>query len=139
MDADLAIMNKKTLSDKEYLKLYQEKFGKLTESTKKQVLDLYHHTITEKEWKDIVDAFMQFKDWEPPSIEISSEGLDMDAFTEKDIDNLLKNSFTLTDEEKEKYSKEILTNEEIKKLKAMMTNSEDSFIEVEDDFIMGTI
>lgn len=138
MDADLAIMNKKTLSDEEYLKLYQEKFGRLTESAKKQVLDLYHHTITEEEWKDIVDAFMQFKDWEP-SNEISNEELDMDALTEEEIDNLLKNSFTLTDEEKEKYSKEILTNEEIKKLKAMMTNSEDSFIEVEDDFIMGTI
>jgi len=64
---DLAIMNKRTFSDEEYLKLYQEKFGKLTESAKKQVLDLYHHTITEEEWKDIVDALMQFKDWEPPS------------------------------------------------------------------------
>lgn len=46
---DLAIMNKRTLSDEEYLKLYQEKFGRLTESAKKQVLDLYHHTITEEE------------------------------------------------------------------------------------------
>ena len=80
---DLAIMNKRTLSDEEYLKLYQEKFGKLTESAKKQVLDLYHHTITEEEWKDVVDAFMQFKDCEPPSNEISSEGLDIDAFTKE--------------------------------------------------------
>ena len=76
MTKDLAIMNEKTFSDEEYLKLYQEKFGKLTESAKKQVLDLYHHIITEEEWKNIVDAFMQFKDWEPPSNEISSEGLD---------------------------------------------------------------
>lgn len=80
MDTDLTIMNEKTLSDEEYLKLYQEKFGKLTESAKKKVLDFYHHTITEEEWKNIVDAFMQFKDWESPSNEISSEGLDIDAF-----------------------------------------------------------
>lgn len=80
MDTDLTIMNEKTLSDEEYLKLYQEKFGKLTESAKKKVLDCYHHTITEEEWKNIVDAFMQFKDWESPSNEISSEGLDIDAF-----------------------------------------------------------
>ena len=79
MTEDLAIMNEKTFSDEEYLKLYQEKFGKLTESAKKQVLDLYHHTITEEEWKDIVDAFMQFKDWES-SNEISNEGLDIDTF-----------------------------------------------------------
>ena len=84
MDADLAIMNKRTLSDEEYLKLYQEKFGKLTESAKKQILDLYHHTITEEEWKEIVDAFMQFKDLEPPSNEISSEGLDMGAFIKEE-------------------------------------------------------
>ena len=84
MAEDLAIMNKKTLSDEEYLKLYQEKFGKLTESAKKQVLDLYHQTITEEEWKDIVEAFMQFKDWESPSNEISNEGLDMDAFIKKE-------------------------------------------------------
>lgn len=139
MKEDLAIMNKRTLPDKEYLKLYQEKFGKLTESAKKQVLDLYHHTITEEEWKDIVDAFMQFKDWEPPSNEISNEGLDMDAFTKEEIDNLLKNSFTLTNKEKEKYSKEILTDEEIEKLKAMMTNPEDNSVDVEDDFVEETI
>lgn len=104
MDADLAIMNKKILSDEEYLKLYQEKFGKLTESAKKQVLDLYHHTITEEEWKDIVDAFMQFKDWEPPSNEINSKGLDMDAFTEEEIKylkNYEKTFHFLTEEEKE--------------------------------------
>lgn len=41
----------------------------------------------------------------------------MKCMTVKEIDNLLKNSFTLTDEEKEKYSKEILTDEEIKKSK----------------------
>lgn len=80
MTEDLTIMNEKTLSDEEYLKLYQEKFGKLTESAKKKVLDRYHHIITEEEWKNIVDAFMQFKDWEPPFNEISSEGLDIDAF-----------------------------------------------------------
>lgn len=80
MDTDLTIMNEKTLSDEEYLKLYQEKFGKLTESAKKKVLDCYHHIITEEEWKNIVDTFMQFKDWESPSNEISSEGLDIDAF-----------------------------------------------------------
>ena len=51
----------------------------------------------------------------------------MENVPEKEIDNLLKKSFTLTNEEKEKYSKEILTDEEIKKLKAMMTNSEDNF------------
>ena len=49
MTKDLAIMNEKTFSDEKYLKLYQEKFGKLTESAKKQILDLYHHTITEEE------------------------------------------------------------------------------------------
>ena len=76
---DLVIMNEKTFSDEEYLKLYQEKFGKLTESAKKKVLDCYHHIITEEEWKDIVDVFMQFKDWEP-SNEISNEGLDIDTF-----------------------------------------------------------
>ena len=84
MTEDLVIMNEKTLSDEEYLKLYQEKFGKLTESAKKQILALYHHTITEEEWKNIVDAFMQFKDWEPPSNEISSEGLDIDAFIKEE-------------------------------------------------------
>lgn len=101
---DLAIMNKRTLSDEEYLKLYQEKFGKLTESAKKQVLDLYHHIITEEEWKDIVDAFMQFKDWEPPSNEISNEGLDMDTFTDEEIEylkNYEKTFHSLTEEEKE--------------------------------------
>lgn len=101
---DLTIMNKRTLSDEEYLKLYQEKFGRLTESAKKQVLDLYHHTITEEEWKDIVDAFMQFKDWEPPSNEISNEGLDMDALTEEEIEclkNYEKKYHSLTEEEKE--------------------------------------
>lgn len=108
MDADLAIMNKRILSDEEYLKLYQEKFGKLTESAKKQVLDCYHHTITEEEWKSIVDVFMQFKDWEP-SDEISSEGLDMDAFTEEDIEylkNYEKKYHKLTEEEKEEIIKE---------------------------------
>ena len=97
-------MNKRTLSDEEYLKLYQEKFGKLTEGAKKQVLDLYHHTITEEEWKDIVDAFMQFKDWESPSNEINNEGLDMDAFTEEEIEylkNYEKTFHSLTEEEKE--------------------------------------
>lgn len=54
--------------------------------------------------------------------------------SEKEIDNLLKNSFTLTNEEKEKYSKETLTDEEIKKLKTMMTNPEDNFVDVENDF-----
>ena len=63
----------------------------------------------------------------------------MESVSEKEIDNLLKNSFTLTNEEKEKYSKEILTDEEIKKLKAIMANTEDSFVDVEDDFIMETI
>ena len=53
MNTDLAAMNEKALSDEEYLKLYQEKFGKLTESAKKQVLDLYHHIITEEEWNYI--------------------------------------------------------------------------------------
>lgn len=42
----------------------------------------------------------------------------MKCMTVKEIDNLLKNSFALTDEEKEKYSKEILTDEEIKKLRS---------------------
>lgn len=59
----------------------------------------------------------------------------MESVSEKEIDNLLKNSFTLTNEEKEKYSKEILTDEEIKKLKAIMANPENNFIEVEDDFV----
>lgn len=63
----------------------------------------------------------------------------MESVSEKEIDNLLKNSFTLTNEEKEKYSKEILTDEEIKKLKAIMANTEDNFVDVEDDFIMETI
>lgn len=108
MDADLAIMNKKTLSDEKYLKLYQKKFGKLTEDAKKQVLDCYHHTITEEEWKEIVDALMQFKDWKP-SDENNSEGLDMDAFTEEDIGylkNYEKKYHKLTEEEKEEIIKE---------------------------------
>lgn len=108
MDTDLVIMNEKTLSDEEYLKLYQEKFGKLTESAEKQVLDYYHHTITEEEWKNIVDAFMQFKDWEPPSNGISNEGLDMDAFTEEEIEYLEKYEkeyHSLTEEEKEEIIK----------------------------------
>ena len=71
----------------------------------------------------------------------------MKCMTVKEIDNLLKNSFTLTDEEKEKYSKEILTDEEkekyskeiltdeeIKKLKAIMTNPEGNSVDIEDDF-----
>lgn len=108
MTENLAIMNKRTLSDEEYLKLYQEKFGKLTESAKKQVLDLYHHTITEEEWKDIVDALMQFKNWEP-SNEINREGLDMDAFTEEEkeyLNNYEKKYHKLTEEEKEEIIKE---------------------------------
>lgn len=44
----------------------------------------------------------------------------MENISEEEIDSLLKNSFILTDEEKEKYSKEILTDEEIKKLKAII-------------------
>ena len=129
MDADLAIMNKKTLSDEEYLKLYQEKFGKLTESAKKQVLDLYHHTITEEEWKDIVDAFMQFKDWEP-SNEISNEGLDMDAFTEEEIEylkNYEKKYHKLTEEEKEyviKIKREGNTEKALKDLENFFKNEE---------------
>ena len=61
----------------------------------------------------------------------------MKCMTVKEIDNLLKNSFTLTDEEKEKekYSKEILTDEEIKKLKAIMTNPEGNSVGVGDDFL----
>ena len=59
----------------------------------------------------------------------------MENVPEKEIDNLLKKSFTLTNEEKEKYSKEILTDEEIKKLKAMMANSEGNSADVEDDFV----
>ena len=55
--------------------------------------------------------------------------------TVKEIDNLLKNSFTLTDEEKEKCSKEILTDEEIKKLKAIMINPEGNSVDIEDDFL----
>ena len=109
MNTDLEIMNEKTLSDEEYLKLYQERFGKLTENAKRQVLDYYHHTITEEEWKNIVDAFMQFKDWEPPSNEISNEGLDMDAFTEEEIEYLEKYEkeyHPLTEEEKEEIIKE---------------------------------
>ena len=109
MNTDLEIMNEKTLSDEEYLKLYQEKFGKLTENAKRKVLDYYHHTITEEEWKNIVDAFMQFKDWEPPSNGISNEGLDMDAFTEKEIEYLEKYEkeyHSLTEEEKEEIIKE---------------------------------
>lgn len=58
----------------------------------------------------------------------------MKCMTVKEIDNLLKNSFTLTDEEKEKYSKEILTDEEIKKLKAIITNPEGNSVDIEDDF-----
>ena len=109
MNTDLEIMNEKTLSDEEYLKLYQERFGKLTENAKRQVLDYYHHTITEEEWKNIVDAFMQFKDWEPPSNGISNEGLDMDAFTEEEIEYLEKYEkeyHYLTEEEKEEIIKE---------------------------------
>lgn len=127
---DLAIMNKRTLSDEEYLKLYQEKFGKLTESAKKQVLDLYHHTITEEEWKDIVDAFMQFKDWEPPSNEISNEGLDMDTFTDEEIEylkNYEKTFHSLTEEEKEyviKIKREGNTEKALKDLENFFKNEE---------------
>ena len=63
----------------------------------------------------------------------------MENISKKEIDDLLKNSFTLTDEEKEKYSKEILTDEEIEKLKVIMANPENNFVDVEDDFIMETI
>jgi hypothetical protein len=108
MVENLATMNKKTLSDEEYLKLYQEKFGKLTESARKQVLDCYHHTITEEEWKNIINAFMQFKDWDS-SNEISSEGLDMDALTEEEIEylkNYEKKYHKLTEEEKEEIINE---------------------------------
>ena len=59
--------------------------------------------------------------------------------SEKEIDNLLKNSFTLTNEEKEKYSKEILTDEEIEKLKIMMAKPEDNSVNVENDFVVETI
>lgn len=59
--------------------------------------------------------------------------------SEKEIDNLLKNSFTLTNEEKEKYSKEVLTDEEIKKLKIMMAKPEDNSVNVENDFVVETI
>jgi len=117
MIEDLAIMNKRTLSDEEYLKLYQEKFGKLTESAKKQALDCYHYTITEEEWKNIVDAFMQFKNWDS-SNEISNEELDMDAFTEEEIEylkNYEKKYHKLTEEEKE-YVIKIKREGNIKKL-----------------------
>jgi hypothetical protein len=56
--------------------------------------------------------------------------------SKKEIDNLLKNSFTLTDEEKEKYSKEVLTDEEIEKLKIMMAKPEDYSVNVENDFVV---
>lgn len=59
----------------------------------------------------------------------------MKCMTVKEIDNLLKNSFTLTDEEKEKCSKEILIDEEIKKLKAIMINPEGNSVDIEDDFL----
>lgn len=59
--------------------------------------------------------------------------------SEKEIDNLLKNSFTLTNEEKEKYSKEVLTNEEIEKLNIMMAKPEDNSVNVENDFGVETI
>ena len=45
----------------------------------------------------------------------------MKCMTVKEIDNLLKNSFTLTDEE-------------IKKLKAIITNPEGNSVDIEDDF-----
>lgn len=54
-------------------------------------------------------------------------------------DLAIMNKKTLSDEEKEKYSKEILTNEEIKKLKAMMAKSEDNSVKIEDDFVVETI
>lgn len=52
---------------------------------------------------------MQFKDWEPPSNEISSEGLDMDAFTKEEIEYLKdyeKKYHKLTEEEKEEIINE---------------------------------
>lgn len=52
---------------------------------------------------------MQFKDWESPSNEISNEGLDMDAFTEEEIEylkNYEKKYHKLTEEEKEEIIKE---------------------------------
>jgi len=58
--------------------------------------------------------------------------------SEKEIDNLLKNSFTLTNEEKEKYSKEVLTDEEIEKLKTIMVKPEDNSVNVENDFVVET-
>lgn len=54
---------------------------------------------------------------------------------EKEIDNLLKNSYHLTKEEKEKYKKEKLTDEEIKKLEAMMTSSS-SLEDTESDIVV---
>lgn len=54
---------------------------------------------------------------------------------EKEIDNLLKNSYHLTKEGKEKYKKEKLTDEEIKKLEAMMTSSS-SLEDTESDIVV---
>lgn len=54
---------------------------------------------------------------------------------EKEIDNLLKNSYSFTKEEKEKYKKEKLTDEEIKKLEAMMTSSS-NLEDVESDIVV---
>lgn len=45
---------------------------------------------------------------------------------EKEIDTLLKTSFSLTEEEKKKYKKEKLTNEEIKILESQILSSDDS-------------
>ena len=45
---------------------------------------------------------------------------------EKEIDTLLKTSFSLTEEEKKKYKKEKLTDEEIKILESQMLSSDDS-------------
>ena len=54
---------------------------------------------------------------------------------EKEIDNLLKNSYHLTKEEEEKYKKEKLTDEEIKKLEAMITSSS-SLEDAESDIVV---
>ena len=45
---------------------------------------------------------------------------------EKEIDTLLKTSFSLTEEEKKKYKKEKLTDEEIKILESQILSSDDS-------------
>ena len=71
-----------------------------------------------------------FKNWESPSNGINNEGLDMDAFTEEEIEylkNYEKTFHSLTEEEKEyviKIKREGNTEKALKDLENFFKNKE---------------